>query len=679
MARREKLILEGEDRASPALDKAESGVKRLDDTLKKVALQGGGLMLGAMFVKLGGQAIQSAVDAEEAGSAFNTTFGPAAERAGRFVEGLANKAGMANYQMQQMMAITGNVVQGIGATATESEALSERMLTLAADVASFSNAEGGAEAVMLALQSAINGEREALKTYGLALSETEVQQKAFEMTGKASVDELTRMDKALATVELAYQKAGHAVGDLDRTQDSAANTMRRIAAGVEEFKVSLGQALLPVVEAVLPALEGLAGIFAKLPQLATAAGGAMAGFMLGGPIGALVGGVTGLGLSMAGVGTQGIDRIQAIDEAMRALPAAVMAGGESLNSLRGVLADLDVDAGAIIGRVDTELPAAMASTGTAIEALVNNTFPGWVAAQAEIDAALAQTANISVPNMATALATANAEMQIDLQGIGDGIEEAAERWDDSVEAMGESFGDLPGLIEDHEGDVQAALDHILELQQARINFQRNINTLAEAGLDQLVTLLSESPDSAAVQAAAEQLASEAGLAMARGWEAQADANQAAMFAAVTPTDRTVSAAALAFMQFGVALNAAVSRGYGVPVLPAPLLATAGGTQGTTTPSGSITHQTGGFTQYQHGGYVAETGLAFLHRGERVQTREEAASTTRTASTTVQATVNLTMPVQWPVNPAEARRIARTIQAALDDLEPGKVHQWQTSS
>ena len=671
MARREHLIVEGEDRASPALDKAENGVKRLDDTLRKVALQGGGLMLGTMFLKLGGQAIQSAVDAEEAASAFDTTFGPAAARAGQFVENLANKAGMANYQMQQMMAVTGNVVQGIGATADESERLSERMLTLASDVASFSNAEGGTEAVMLALQSAINGEREALKTYGLALSETEVQQKAFEMTGKSSVDELTRMDKALATVELAYQKAGHAVGDLDRTQDSAANTLRRVAAGVEEFKVSLGQALLPVLEAVMPALEGLVGIFTQLPGLATAAAGALTGFMLGGPVGALVGGLAGLGLGLQHVGTEEVDRIQAVDEALRALPAAVMAGGESLNSLRGVLAGLDIPAADLISRMETELPDAMAKTGTAVAALVNNTFPGWVAAQREVDAATANTARRALPDLTESLNSAHREMAIDLQGVGEDIEAAAERWDLAVDAMGESFGDLPGLIEEHEGDIQAALDRVLELERARVSFQQNINVLTAAGLNDLAAMLSESPESEAVQAAAAQLASEAGLATARGWETEHDAIQAAMYDAITPTQQTYDMAAMNARLMGMQMAVALREGYGTPSLPTP----------TVDPGTGAVHVPGqpwGVVSHQGGGWAAEAGLAWLDRGERVVTPAEQTASARGQAPNVTVTVTVPVTVNWPVNPAEARKIGRAIQDALNDLEPGEMHAWQQS-
>lgn len=255
MTIREKVILEGQETVSDAAERAGGSVEKMDGILKKAALAGGLAIAAQKVGQLATAAVGLAIDAGEAASAFDTTFGPAVDRVGRFVDDFANKAGLAEHELQQMLATTGAVAQGIGFTERESANLSISMATLAGDVASFSNAAGGSEAVMLALQSAINGEREALKTYGLAISEAEVQTAAFAATGKTSADELTRQEKALATIELAYQKAGKQVGDLDRTQASAANTLRRIQALFKEAGVTIGQTLLPNLEAILPAIE----------------------------------------------------------------------------------------------------------------------------------------------------------------------------------------------------------------------------------------------------------------------------------------------------------------------------------------------------------------------------------------------------------------------------------------
>lgn len=227
----------------------------MSSTLKKLAIGGGIAIATRKLAELGTQAVGLAIDAEEAESAFRTAFGTALPQIGSFVDDFAGKAGFARHELEQMLAVTGSVIQGIGGTEEESAALSEQMATLAGDVASFSNATGGSTAVLQALQSAINGEREALKTYGLAIVETEVQQRALLDTGKEHADELTRLEKAQATVNLAYEKAGKAVGDLDRTQDSAANTLRRIQGRLKEAGAEIGAAFIPLLEKLLPTID----------------------------------------------------------------------------------------------------------------------------------------------------------------------------------------------------------------------------------------------------------------------------------------------------------------------------------------------------------------------------------------------------------------------------------------
>ncbi len=269
---REKVILQAEEDVSKKFDKAGGSVDDLGAKIKKLAAGAGLALAIKKFAQLGVNVTKMAIDAGEAKAAFDTTFGTALPRATAFVDDFANKAGFATFELQQMLAITGNVVQGIGATEEESAALSESMAILAGDVASFSNASGGAEAVLLALQSAINDEREALKTYGLAINEAEVQQRALNTTNKLAAGNLTRLEKAQATVAIAYEKAGKAIGDLDRTQDSAANTLRRIGARLKEAGVAAGDTLLPALEDLLPIVEDL------IPA-ATDAAVAVAGFI----------------------------------------------------------------------------------------------------------------------------------------------------------------------------------------------------------------------------------------------------------------------------------------------------------------------------------------------------------------------------------------------------------------
>ena len=245
-------------KSDTALGKFSRGIGKVGS-----AAATGFAVVGAAAVAAGVQAIQTASDANEAAAAFDETFGVAAQRTGKFVEDFANKAGLADFELQQLLATSGAVLQGIDFTADASADLSMNLATLAGDVASFSNVQGGAAPVLKAFEKALLGERESLKTFGIAILEADVQQQAFIMTGKTSAKELTKQEKALATYELLLQKTKVQQGDLNRTQDSFANVSRKVAAEIKEVKANLGDQLLPVAADLMPVISELVSDLAE--------------------------------------------------------------------------------------------------------------------------------------------------------------------------------------------------------------------------------------------------------------------------------------------------------------------------------------------------------------------------------------------------------------------------------
>ena len=208
-------------------------------------------------VALGRDLVNLGSDANEARSAFETTFGESVPRLSGFVEEFANKAGLVSHELEGLLTQSGAIMQGIEFTGEASADLSIKLATLAGDVASFSNVQGGAEPVMQAFTKALLGERESLKTYGIAIMEADVQQQAFAMTGKTSASQLTKQEKALATYELLLQKTKVQQGDLNRTQESFANKSRAAQAKIKDLKVTMGTELLPVIEELLPVIVDL--------------------------------------------------------------------------------------------------------------------------------------------------------------------------------------------------------------------------------------------------------------------------------------------------------------------------------------------------------------------------------------------------------------------------------------
>lgn len=225
--------------------------------LGKTAIAGGALFAAKSLADFSLAAIQAASSAQEAAGAFGTTFGNAAEQLNKELAKNANLFGLTQSEAQQLISVFGSVAQGIGFTQQESADLSSELFVLAGDIASFNNITAGAEPVLQAFRSALVGEREALKTYGIAITEAEVQTKAFEQTGKTSADALTRQEKALATTELLFERATVQIGNAQREASGFAAQTLIARSATQELREEIGEELLPAAGEILKTFNSL--------------------------------------------------------------------------------------------------------------------------------------------------------------------------------------------------------------------------------------------------------------------------------------------------------------------------------------------------------------------------------------------------------------------------------------
>lgn len=192
--------------------------------------------------------------AEETQSKFVTTFRASSDSVQAFIDDFGTLAGLTRQQAQDITATTGAIAQGMGFATDASAEFAMQAVELAGDLSSFNNIPIAETA--RAIQAAVTGEREQLKRLGIVVREVDVQQRAMAMSAKESVSQLTQQERAAATMALIAERAGVAVGDLARTQDSAANRARRLAAQFGNVKEALATALLPAFEVFLGELTG---------------------------------------------------------------------------------------------------------------------------------------------------------------------------------------------------------------------------------------------------------------------------------------------------------------------------------------------------------------------------------------------------------------------------------------
>jgi len=258
----------GANKVSKALDNVSDSAKRTHNQvekntkanaqfaagmsgLSKAAITGAAAIAAKSLLDFSLSAIQAASSAQEAAGAFGTTFAGAAEKLNGELAKNANLFGLTTSEAQQLISVFGSVAQGIGFTQEESADLSSDLFNLAGDIASFNNITAGAAPVLQAFRSALVGEREALKTYGIAITEAEVQTKAFEQTGKTSADALTRQEKALATTALIFERSAVQQGNAAREASGFAAQTLIARSATQELREELGEELLPAAGEIL--------------------------------------------------------------------------------------------------------------------------------------------------------------------------------------------------------------------------------------------------------------------------------------------------------------------------------------------------------------------------------------------------------------------------------------------
>lgn len=193
----------------------------------------------------------------ETQSKYLTVFGRSTSITNDYVRSQSALLGLTQSQTKGLLATTGAILQGAGFTKLASAEMSVAIARLAGDLASFNNVPIGE--TFGALQAALTGERERLKSLGIVLNEAEVQQLALARSTKTAASELSQQEKAAASLDLIMRKAGSAVGDLERTQQSAANQMRRAEAQVLELRDVFEDGLAPAIDEIASSLAELTG------------------------------------------------------------------------------------------------------------------------------------------------------------------------------------------------------------------------------------------------------------------------------------------------------------------------------------------------------------------------------------------------------------------------------------
>jgi hypothetical protein len=150
--------------------------------------------VGAMAIKIGTDAVKAASDLSETVSKVNVIFGDTAKDIERFAEGAASALGQTKQQALDAAATFATFGKAAGLSGQDLSKFSTEFVSLASDLASFNNTSP--EQAINAIGSALRGEAEPLRQYGVLLDDASLRQ-ANGLTAKGGLSEgLTNSEKA---------------------------------------------------------------------------------------------------------------------------------------------------------------------------------------------------------------------------------------------------------------------------------------------------------------------------------------------------------------------------------------------------------------------------------------------------------------------------------------------------
>ncbi len=232
--------------ASAKGQKLNSSFKELGPTMKKV-----GIGIGVLLVGLG-KSILVAGDAAEVWSKFEAVFKEGAEDTREWVNQFSADVGRARSDVADWASTLQDTFVPMGIARSEAAELSKTMVELAVDVASFSNKQDAD--VIRDFQSALVGNTETVRKYGIVINETNTEQEAINSGLVDANGVITDQIKLQARLQLIMKGTSDAQGDAKRTADGFNNSLKAMFGAVKDLTDEFGGEFLPVAADVVQAI-----------------------------------------------------------------------------------------------------------------------------------------------------------------------------------------------------------------------------------------------------------------------------------------------------------------------------------------------------------------------------------------------------------------------------------------
>ncbi len=203
-----------------------------------------------------GKLARASGNAQETLSKFEAVFKDQADAARAFAEDLATATNRATIELIDFLSTLQDTFVPLGFTREAASALSQDLVKLAVDVASFNNKVDAD--VIRDFQSALVGNTETVRKYGIVITQAVLEQELINAGLAKSVTTATEAAKAQGRNNIILRSTIDAQGDAVKTADSFNNSMKGATAATLELAIALGDKLLPLFTPLIVGYTDLA-------------------------------------------------------------------------------------------------------------------------------------------------------------------------------------------------------------------------------------------------------------------------------------------------------------------------------------------------------------------------------------------------------------------------------------
>lgn len=265
--------------AESSLDKTGKKAEGLGGTFSTVFKKIGAVVTTYLsaraLIGFGKECIELASNVQEMENKFNVVFQGMTDEVNRWAENFAASIGRNANTIKGYLADNQNMFVGMGMTREAGAALSEQMVSLALDLASFNNLNE--DDAVNAMAKALMGESEAAKSLGAVINDNTIAMAMEKMGYVGKFSALTEAEKMEVRYQAVLMQSTDAVGDCARSLDSYKGRQLQLKATTENLKETIGSYLLPVMTRLLEGTNNAAsGLADKLePAMALVSDSAM--------------------------------------------------------------------------------------------------------------------------------------------------------------------------------------------------------------------------------------------------------------------------------------------------------------------------------------------------------------------------------------------------------------------